>query len=45
MFAMLPPGGSIANIAPCTLGIDLSSYTVFGHSVFAAGRKSSYHFR
>ena len=27
----LPPGESMANMAPCTVGIDCSSSTVFGH--------------
>src|SRR4051812_19449354 len=27
----LPPGGSMANIAPCTVGIEFKSSTVFGH--------------
>jgi 2-keto-4-pentenoate hydratase/2-oxohepta-3-ene-1,7-dioic acid hydratase in catechol pathway len=40
-----PPGSNMANMAPWTVGIELSKSTVFGHSMRADGRKSSYHFR
>src|SRR5438477_72124 len=41
----LPPGGSMANMAPWTIGIEFRISTVFGQSERAEGRKSSYHFR
>jgi hypothetical protein len=32
-------------MAPWTLGIEFNSSTVFGHSLRADGRNSSYHFK